>query len=87
MNKEIDPNLDYIKELARQILAIEKQIKQLIKSKKELGKEFLEISKHTMLYHFDDESLKCLYLLENEKLAKSILYVDQNNNYHLEQRR
>ena len=25
--------------------------------------------------------------LTNEKLAKSILYVDQDNNYHLEQRR
>ena len=69
MNREIDPNLKEIKKLAHKILSIEKQIKLLIKSKKDLGKEFLELSKNTMIYDLDDESLKCVYLLANENLG------------------
>ena len=76
MNKEIDPNLEDLKELANKILSIENKIKLLIKSKKELGKEFLDISKNTMIYDLDDESLKCLYLLENENLGYKKEYLD-----------
>ena len=69
MNKKIDPNLNDIKKLAYEILAIEKQIKLLIKSKKDLGKEFLELSKNSMIYDLDNETLKCVYLLANENLG------------------
>ena len=70
MNKKIDPNLNDIKKLAYEILAIEKQIKLLIKSKKDLGKEFLELSKNSMIYDLDNETLKCVYLLANENLGE-----------------
>ena len=73
MNKEINPNLDQnlndLKELANEILAIEKQIKQLNKCKKELSNEFYEIFKNNIIYDIDDETLECLDLLENENLG------------------
>ena len=70
MNKQINPNLDQnlndLKELANEILAIENQIKQLNKCKKELGNQFLDIFKNNIIYDIDDETLECLDLLENE---------------------
>ena len=73
MNKQINPNLDQnlndLKELANEILAIEKQIKQLNKCKKELANEFYEIFKNNIIYDIDDETLECLDLLENENLG------------------
>ena len=72
MNKEIED----LKELANKILSIENKIKLLIKSKKELGKEFLELSKNTMIYDLDDDTLKCVYMLENENLGYKKEYLD-----------
>ena len=73
MNKQINPNLDQnlkdLKELANEILAIENQIKQLNKCKKELGNQFLDIFKNNIIYDIDDETLECLDLLENENLG------------------
>ena len=70
MNKEINPNLDQnlnnLKELANEILYIEKQIKQLNKSKKEIANEFLNVFKNNIIYDIDDEILECLDLLENK---------------------
>ena len=70
MNKELNPNLDQnlneLNELSNEILAIEKQIKQLNKYKKELGKEFLNIFKNNVIYDFDIEIMETLDLLENE---------------------
>ena len=78
MNKQINPNLDQnlkdLKELANEILAIEKQIKQLNKCKKVLANEFLDIFKNNIIYDIDDETLECLDLLENENLG------DKNDN-------
>ena len=73
MNKELNPNLDQnlkdLKELANEILAIEKQIKQLNKCKNELANDFLNIFKKNIIYNIDDEILECLDLLENENLG------------------
>ena len=73
MNKQINPNLDQnlndLKELANEILAIEKQIKQLNKCKKVLANEFLDIFKNNIIYDIDDEILECLDLLKNENLG------------------
>ena len=73
MNKEINPNLDQnlndLKELANEILYIENQIKQLNKSKKELGNQFLDIFKNNIIYDFDIEIMETLDLLENENLG------------------
>ena len=73
MNKQINPNLDQnledLKELAKEILDIENQIKQLNKCKKELANEFLDIFKNNIIYNIDDETLECLDLLENENLG------------------
>ena len=73
MNKQINPNLDQnleiLNELANEILAIENQIKQLNKCKKELANEFLDIFKNNIIYDFDIEIMECLDLLENENLG------------------
>ena len=73
MNKQINPNLDQnlndLKELANEILYIENQIKQLNKSKKELGNQFLDIFKNNIIYDFDIEIMETLDLLENENLG------------------
>lgn len=69
MNKEINPNLDDLKELSNEILYIENRIKQLNKSKKELANKFLNIFKNNIIYDIDDEILECLDLLENENLG------------------
>lgn len=61
-----------------EIIITNKQIKQLA-----------EINKAQNVGSFSyNGSYKFKFIsLTNEKLAKSILYVDQDNNYHLEQRR
>ena len=73
MNKQINPNLDQnlkdLNELANEILAIENQIKQLNKCKKELGNRFLNIFKNNIIYDFDIEIMETLDLLENENLG------------------
>ena len=73
MNKQINPNLDQnlenLNELANEILAIENQIKQLNKCKKELANAFLDIFKNNIIYDFDIEIMECLDLLENENLG------------------
>ena len=75
MNKEINPNLDQnlndLNELSNEILAIEKEIKELNKYKKELGNKFLEIFKNNVIYDCDIEIIETLDLLEleNNKLG------------------
>ena len=69
INSNLDQNLDDLKELANEILYIENQIKQLNKSKKELGNQFLDIFKNNIIYDFDIEIMETLDLLENENLG------------------
>lgn len=66
INKNLDQNLNDLKELSNEILGIEYQIKQLNKLKKELSNEFYEIVNNNIIYDIDDEILECLDLLENE---------------------
>ena len=66
INKNLDQNLNDLKELSNEILGIEYQIKQLNKLKKELSNDFYEIFKNNVIYDVDDEILECLDLLENE---------------------
>ena len=73
MNKPINPNLDQnlkdLKELSNEILAIEKQLKQLNKCKNELGNQFLDIFRNNIIYDIDIEIIETLDLLENENLG------------------
>ena len=73
MNKPINPNLDQnlkdLKELSNEILAIEKQLKQLNKCKNELGNQFLDIFRNNIIYDMDIEIIETLDLLENENLG------------------
>ena len=73
MNKPINPNLDQnlkdLKELSNEILAIEKQLKQLNKCKNELGNQFLDIFRNNIIYDMDMEIIETLDLLENENLG------------------
>lgn len=66
INKNLDQNLNDLKELSNEILGIEYQIKQLNKLKKELSNEFYEIVNNNIIYDINDEILECLDLLENE---------------------
>lgn len=66
LNKNLDQNLNDLKELAHEILGIEYEIKQLNKNKQYLANEFLDIFKNNIIYDFDDDILECLNLLENE---------------------
>lgn len=66
INKNLDQNLNDLKELSNEILGIEYQIKQLNKLKKELSNNFYEIFKNNIIYDIDIEILECLDLLENE---------------------
>lgn len=66
INKNLDQNLNDLKELSNEILGIEYQIKQLNQLKKDLSNNFYEIFKNNVIYDVDDEILECLDLLENE---------------------
>lgn len=66
INKNLDQNLNDLKELSNDILGIEYQIKQLNQLKKDLSNNFYEIFKNNVIYDVDDEILECLDLLENE---------------------
>ena len=66
INKNLDQNLNDLKELSNEILGIEYQIKQLNRLKKELSNYFYEIFNNNIIYDLDHEILECLDLLENE---------------------
>ena len=61
-----------------EIIISNKQIKELAKINK---------AQNVKAFAYNGSSKYKFISLTNEKLAKSILYVDQNNNYYLEIRR